>query len=371
MQAQNVLLVEDDAGLSALVSGLLTQAGYRPVTIADHARIGAAVEQWQPRCVILDGELRSTGESRTWDDAAALRRGHPTLPVVIFSADSAALAEARAGRSRRSRAAAFAGFVGKPFVIDEFLQTVKRAVDGASSPAAPSEPRGATAETDLFATVVHELRQPLTVIRGQLQLGLRQIGTDALRERGSIERAIAQVDRMDRLLVELLDPSNLASNGLSLVIATFDVVPVIVDTIGRHEDGDTRRISFLWPYGTVHVRGDPDRTAQILDNVLGNAIKYSAPKTPIEVSLTIVGAQAQIRIADHGLGVPADERARLFTPFFRTSSSRHVPGTGLGLHVSKRLAERQDGRLSLEASSSAGSVFTFELPVAMSGRESA
>jgi signal transduction histidine kinase len=389
MQAQNVLLVEDDAELSVLVSDLLSQAGYRPVTIADHALIGAAVDRWQPRCVILDGELRSSGESRTWDDAAAIRRGHPSLPVVIFSADSAALAEARAGRTRRSRAATFAGFVSKPFVIDEFLQTVKRAVDGASSPAAtatPSQPRRATAamfpdagrepaaawpETDLFAAVVHELRQPLTVIRGQLQLGIRQIGKDAIRERGSIDLAIAQVDRMDRLLGELLDPSVLASSGLGLVSVAFDVVRAIVDAIGRHDDGDTRRISFEWPHGTVHVCGDPDRTAQILDNVLGNALKYSPPKTPIEVSLTIVGAEAQIRIADHGLGVPADERARLFTPFFRTSSSRDVPGTGLGLHISKRLAERQDGRLWLEASSSAGSVFALELPVAMSRRESA
>ncbi|HAF09475.1 MAG TPA: hypothetical protein DCK98_05260 [Chloroflexi bacterium] len=233
------------------------------------------------------------------------------------------------------------------------------------------EPAAAWPETDLFAAVVHELRQPLTVIRGQLQLGIRQIGKDAIRERGSIDLAIAQVDRMDRLLGEMLDPSVLASSGLGLVSVAFDVVRAIVDAIGRHDDGDTRRISFEWPHGTVHVCGDPDRTAQILDNVLGNALRYSPPKTPIEVSLTIVGAEAQIRIADHGLGVPADERARLFTPFFRTSSSRDVPGTGLGLHISKRLAERQDGRLWLEASSSAGSVFALELPVAMSGRESA
>jgi CheY-like chemotaxis protein len=123
MDTQNVLVVEDDAALSDLVSGLLTQAGYRPVTIVDHALIGAAVDQWQPRCVILDGEVTSTGESRTWEDAAAIRRAHPTLPVVMFTADGAALAEAGAGRSRRSQAAAFAGIVGKPFIVEEFLAT--------------------------------------------------------------------------------------------------------------------------------------------------------------------------------------------------------------------------------------------------------
>jgi signal transduction histidine kinase len=98
---------------------------------------------------------------------------------------------------------------------------------------------------------------------------------------------------------------------------------------------------------------------------VSNAIKYSAADTPIEVSLTTLGTEAQIRIADHGVGVPADERARLFAPFFRASTSRDVPGTGLGLHVSRRLAERQGGRLWLEASSSAGSVFVLELSVAL------
>src|SRR5687767_15957729 len=132
--AQNVLVVEDDTALSALVGGLLMQAGYNPVTIADHALIGAAVDKWNPRCVILDGEVRSTGASRTWDDAAAIRRAHPTLPVVMFTADGAALAEADAGTSRRSRAASFAGIVSKPFVIEEFLATVKSAVDGSGSP---------------------------------------------------------------------------------------------------------------------------------------------------------------------------------------------------------------------------------------------
>src|SRR4029079_12464861 len=108
VDSRNVLVVEDDIDLSALVAGLLTRAGYQPITIADHAEIATAVEKWKPSCVILDGEVRSTGESRTWVDAAAIRRAHPTLPVVMFTADAAALAEMRAGRSDRSQAASVA-----------------------------------------------------------------------------------------------------------------------------------------------------------------------------------------------------------------------------------------------------------------------
>jgi signal transduction histidine kinase len=384
VDTQNVLVVEDDARLSEVVGSVLTLAGYRPVIIADHGLIGASVVRWRPRCVILDGEIRSTGESGTWADAVAIHRGHPELPVVMLSGDSAALAEGRAGRSRRSRAAHFSGFVDKPFVVEEFLATMKHALEPVAPAAAPRPERadnegggniilfpnlGPAAATDpaeahLFDTVVHELRQPLTVIRGQLQLGLRHVGTDAVRARVAIDLAIGQVDRMSRLLADLLDSVRLASNALSLDVAAFDLVAVIADAVGRHDTEEPRRITFQWPHGTVPVRVDSERIAQILDNLLGNALKYSAPEMPIQVTLTMNGAEVEVRVADHGVGVPEDERARLFTPFFRASTARYVPGNGLGLHISRRLAERQGGRLWLEASSGAGSVFALALPVA-------
>ena len=92
---KNVLVVEDDPALSKLVGGLLDEAGYSTVTISDHGLIDAAVERWNPRCVILDGEVLPTGEGRSWDDAVAIRRAHPDIPVVMFSGDSDALTEAR------------------------------------------------------------------------------------------------------------------------------------------------------------------------------------------------------------------------------------------------------------------------------------
>src|SRR5438067_3615817 len=145
---KNVLVVEDDSALSTLVGGLLDEAGYRAVTITDHAQIGDAVKRWRPRCVVLDGEVLSTGRSRSWDDAVAIRRAHPDLPVVMFSADPAALAESRAGTSERSRAASFAGVVGKPFVIEEFLATIRSAVEApvAAEHDAAIRPEVSTAE---------------------------------------------------------------------------------------------------------------------------------------------------------------------------------------------------------------------------------
>jgi signal transduction histidine kinase len=365
---QNILVVEDDLALSDLVGGLLTQAGYRPITIADHALIGAAVGKWKPRCVILDGEVRTTGQSRTWEDAAAIRRSHPTLPVVMFTADGAALAEAEAGTSGRSRAAHFAGFVSKPFVVEEFLAAVKEAVERPIeaitvfpdiAQISPNWP-----EADLLELVVHELRAPLTVIRGQAQLARRHVGKDPAKERAALDTAIVQMDRMAVMITELLDHARLASGGLSLKVVAFDLAVVLAEAISRHEYEAQPRITLQRPPGSVRVRGDADRVAQILDNLLNNALKYSPIGAPIEVTLTTVGTVAEVRIADDGVGVPDEERAMLFTPFYRTSRTRDLPGTGLGLHIAKRLAERHGGDLRLDASTTAGSVFVFALPLA-------
>lgn len=369
-----MLLVEDDARLSEVVGTVLTLAGYRPIVIAEHDLIPAALDKWRPRCVIIDGELDASGQNRSWHDAAAIRRALPEVPVVMMTGDSAALAEAQAGHTRRSRAAGFAGFVTKPFDVEAFLATMTSALE---APAPPDDDEKIVLfpdirrpiaddrpEVHLFDTVVHELRQPLTVIRGQLQLGRRQVGKDAERARGAIDIAVAQVDRMTRLLTDLLDSARLAANALDLRIIPFDVVSVITDAIWTHEAEDVHRITFRWLNGPVMVKGDADRIAQILDNLLSNAMKYSALALPIEVTLTRRGTEVEIRVADHGVGISETDRAHLFAPFFRASSAVVVPGTGLGLHISKRLAERQGGRLWLEASSGAGSVFALALPMA-------
>ncbi|HYK98678.1 MAG TPA: ATP-binding protein [Candidatus Acidoferrales bacterium] len=353
MEAHNVLVVEDDLAVSQLVVEVLTDAGYHPVAVADHALIAETVALWRPSCVILDGELMPSGESRAWRDAAALRRAHPTLPVLLFSGDEAIVAEVRAGRSYRSRAAAFAGIIAKPFVIDDLLATVLTSVEGSS-------------HADPLAIIVHELRQPLTVIRGQMQFATRYLGQDAVRVRSAIDQTLTQVRRMDDLVDEVLEHARVAAEGFSLDVTLLDLVDTLARTIAAHEPGEAGRISFIRPAGAVPVYGDAVRIAQIVDNLLSNARKYGPADGPIEVSLSTDGINAEVHVADHGIGVPDDEVALLFTPFFRTSRAGRTRGTGLGLHISRKLAEHHGGRLWLDATSSAGSVFALALPLARS-----
>jgi signal transduction histidine kinase len=368
-----VLLVEDDLVMSKLMAKLLDEAGYRSLTIADHDQIGAAIERFNPSCVILDGQLGPTGHTRSWTDAAAIRRAHPGLPVLMFSADSDALAEERAGTSRRSRDAGFVGVVPKPFMIEEFLATLQKAT--AAPPPAntvgptifpdPTETSATEwAKTDQFSAVIHELRTPLAAISGQMQLARKVMARNPARGRAAMDVALQQIERMTQLIASLQNDLRVEANVLSLDIVTFDLCDAVTDAIRRHEHEETARFRLDRPEGGVRVRGDPDRIAQILDNLLNNAVKYSPASAPIDVAVTTLTGEARVRVEDYGIGVAAEERDRMFTAYYRTSRTRAIPGLGLGLHISRRLAEQHGGRLWLDDSTDAGSVFALALPLA-------
>jgi signal transduction histidine kinase len=380
-----VLLVEDEPTVSKIVGKLLDEAGYEHVSIADHNQIAAAIIRWKPRCIILDSEPGSAGHERSWADAAAIRRAHPDLPVLMFTADPSSTAEARVGTTARSKAAGYAGVIDKPLLVVEFLATLKNAVDtpqtAQTAQTAPKATKGIEAEaislfpdiggrastswavSDFFGIAVHELRTPLMSISGQAQLAQRYIEKDPKRAADALTKLLEQTKHMDKLIGDLLDYGRVGSGALSLEVVTFDLGVATAITIAMHEYEDTPRITFTTPKG-VRIQGDPDRIAQILGNLLDNAIKYSAPGSPIDVSLTVVGAEAHLRVTDQGLGVPDAERGPLFAPFFRTTRTRDIPGTGLGLHISRRIAEQHRGRLWLDSSNSVGSVFVLALPLA-------
>jgi signal transduction histidine kinase len=210
---------------------------------------------------------------------------------------------------------------------------------------------------------VHELKTPLTSIDGQTQLAQRALTKDPARAADALARVREQTKRMNRLIGDLLDYGRVGAGALSLDVVTFDLAVAAAITIAQHEHGDEPRIS-LAATEPVRIQGDPDRIAQILGNLLDNAIRYSAAGSSVDVTLEKVGTEAQIRITDRGVGVPNDERARLFSPFFRSSRTRDIGGNGLGLHISRRIAEQHRGKLWLDASSEFGSTFVLALPLA-------
>lgn len=226
---------------------------------------------------------------------------------------------------------------------------------------------------DEFVSVVsHELRSPLTPIRGFAQVVARD-----LRREGSHEQHVAwlltlqqHVDRMTRLVDDLLDVSRLRAGRLKILRSRTDIVPLCRAIVDSASATSTRhQVEFLTDRSAETLDIDGDRIYQVLDNLVGNAIKY-ANDGSIRVSidsgaLPSVASAVRISVTDEGPGIAATDRDAVFTPFFRTRGATQsaVPGLGLGLYISNELIREHGGTISMSETVGGGSRFSVTLPI--------
>jgi signal transduction histidine kinase len=218
----------------------------------------------------------------------------------------------------------------------------------------------------LIATVNHELRNPLASLSGHLQLATRYVAREDMRDRvqPSIDEAKRQVTRLLRLADDL--------QVISTSLAEFRVEPEAFDLVesaraaGRRVEAlaPNRQVSVTATSAPILVQADPARLDQIFDNLLKNAVAYSPHDAPIEIAAVAEDGHAVIRVRDHGAGIDPEERERIFERFVRGAAVASQPGMGIGLYVSRAIATRMGGRLVLEESSSDGTVFAVEIPLA-------
>lgn len=218
--------------------------------------------------------------------------------------------------------------------------------------------------------VAHELRSPLTVLRGYLSL-FRDASPEQRRELE--ERALpaleAKTVEMSRLVDQMVEVARLDEGSLRLRSEVVDLTGLTehATELSRVlEERPGQRI-LLEPYGReLNVKGDPERIQTIINNLLSNAIKYSPDGGDVQVILDETEEFGRVTVNDHGMGVPLSEQLRLFTRFMRVDrpDSDHVPGTGMGLYLSRELARRMGGDVVLQWSGPGGSSFAVLMPLA-------
>jgi len=128
---------------------------------------------------------------------------------------------------------------------------------------------------------------------------------------------------------------------------------------------DGERIELALPAEPVHVGCDPMRVVQVLSNLVSNALKYSAPGSPVDVRLAVADGQATVEVSDVGRGIPADQLERVFDKFHRVEDSMRMTtgGTGLGLYIARELATAMGASLACRSTLGVGSVFSFAVPL--------
>jgi signal transduction histidine kinase len=223
---------------------------------------------------------------------------------------------------------------------------------------------------DEFVSVVsHELRSPLTPIRGFVQLVAKDLaregGHDPLVSR--LSSIAGHVDRMTRLVDDLLDVSRLKSGSLEIRPGTTDLGELCADVIrDRSASVATHRFEFTEPDELVIGDWDADRLYQVIDNLVGNAIKYSPPGGTVTVSagVDLNDGSAFVTVADDGPGIAASDRDRIFSAFYRTSdaAASQIAGLGLGLYICHELVAAHGGSIEVGGAEGGGAAFTVRLP---------
>jgi signal transduction histidine kinase len=216
---------------------------------------------------------------------------------------------------------------------------------------------------EIISTVSHELRSPLTSIKGFTSLLLSRWDTiDDDRKREMLEVVRHDADRVTRMLTELLDISRLETGRLVLSPRPVLIGDLIRSVVAKVAVGEPELdVTVVVDPAVPEVLADADKVEQVLTNLVENAAKYASPTgMRITASPTAEGGVA-VAVADRGEGIPAADLPRVFARFYRREEGRPT-GTGLGLWISRGLVEAHGGTLTAASVEGEGSTFTFTLP---------
>jgi PAS domain S-box-containing protein len=246
------------------------------------------------------------------------------------------------------------------------LQTEREQLLAAAEAARVAAESADTAKTQLLATVSHELRTPLTAIGGYaelLELGLRGELNEAQRE--DVHRVRGAQQHMLSLLDDLLLYFRLGMGGLTAEVSSISLTDIVSGlTSFVTPQANARRIALRveLPAARIKVQADVDRARQIVINLLQNAVKFSPDDSDVELSTTTDDELVVISVRDRGPGISAETLASVFEPFVQLGlpTATRV-GFGLGLAISRRLAELMGGSLTAESVPGEGSVFRLRL----------
>jgi PAS domain S-box-containing protein len=225
---------------------------------------------------------------------------------------------------------------------------------------------------EFLAIATHELRTPLTSIKGNIQLALRRF--DGRMAQGvppePLQRIERQVNRLARLIDDLLDVSRIQAGHLNLRLAPVDLAVIVREIVEeQRQEHPTWTITLdLGAMTRVPVVADAGRIGQVVTNYLMNALKYSPADRPIAVGLSIAEQMARVLVRDEGPGLSAVEQEQVWERFHQVKESQSQSGAsaglGLGLYISRSIIEQHRGQVGVQSAPGQGSTFWFTLPLA-------
>jgi len=222
---------------------------------------------------------------------------------------------------------------------------------------------------DMFISMAsHELRSPLTAIKGFLDLLKEKKNLNLDSESAHYLEVISiSSDRLGHLVDDILDVSRLEGNRFPMEVSVFDPDPLIKQSVEESRSTAIQKglaLEYLAPAAPVMIKADVSRFKQVVVNLIGNALKYT-DKGSVKVSTAVKKDDFMVIVADTGIGISSEEQANLFQKFYRVKNdrTRDIIGTGLGLWITMETVKRMKGKITVESIEGVGSHFTVHLPL--------
>ncbi len=249
-------------------------------------------------------------------------------------------------------------------LAEELAYRCAQAIDNARLYDAAQE--GLRVRDEFLSTAAHELKTPISVIKGYVELVRRRITTGRpLHEPQVLEVLERQCNRLTRLIQDFLDVARAEYGRLELRCEQCDLAELVRAVVERMQATTARHRLDLQIAATATIEVDRDRIEQVLENLLSNAIKYSPGGGTIWVTAAVQEGEAIVSVRDEGIGIPADRQDRLFERFYRAHAGTPADygGMGIGLHLSREIIARHSGRIWFSSAEGEGSTFSFSIPV--------
>lgn len=218
---------------------------------------------------------------------------------------------------------------------------------------------------DFLSIASHELKTPLTTIKGFVQLLERMIPENSPEKFvTTLGKVSVYVDRLNNLISELLDTSKIQSGNIEIHNEPFDIDRLVKDTVDNLALATPAYNISISSNTKATILGDELQISQVINNLVSNAIKYSPGKNKIDVYCNRVGSFVKVSVTDYGMGISQQDQTKIFERFFRARDiQKKFPGMGIGLYICHEIIAKHNGTLWVESEIGSGSTFNFTLPI--------
>ncbi len=367
-----ILIVDDNPNNLRLLITLLSEQGYETRPANNGARALNTVQKQKPDLILLDINMP---EMDGYEVCRQLKATPETadIPVLFISAND----------ELHDKVKGFdvggVDYISKPFEPQELFARVrthlqlKQAQDQLKSLNLQLQASNrffqhlGQVKDEFLGMVSHDLKNPLSsILLFSRYMESRTLSEDKAREMGRLITKAGK--RMFRLIEDLLDLNKLEQGELTPELQRFDLLPLVQDVCVEYQEkaqAKTQNLSCEWVMESAWIVADPLRVRQVLENLLSNALKFSATQTEIQVQLAQVGQAVRLQVRDQGPGLSAADQAQLFERFMRLSAkpTGGEHSSGLGLSISKKLVEAMSGTIGCESQLGQGACFFVTFPL--------